>query len=128
MEGSRGTAMTDLTTLESRPALFDPTPGGGLRVRGTRIPVERGVNAYRAGDTPEQIVDDYDSLSLADVYRLIAFYLDHRVAVEAYVREQAEVADQLQARIEAGMPGRRAEMLERWARREAANAPAGDGR
>jgi len=120
--------MTDLTTLESRPVLFDPTPGGGFRMRGTRIPVERVVNAYRAGDTPEQIADDYDTLSLADVYRLIAFYLDHRADVDAYVREQAEVADQLQARIEAGMPGRRAEMLERWARREAANAPAGDGR
>jgi uncharacterized protein (DUF433 family) len=120
--------MTNLTKLEARPIQFDSTPNGGFRIRGTRIPMERVVTAYRMGDTPEQIVDDYDTLTLADVHRVIAFYLDHRATIDAYLREQAEIADELQARIEAGMPSRRAEMQDRWAKREAANAPIGDGR
>ena len=120
--------MTDLTKLEARPMLFDVGPDGGARIRGTRIPVERIINAYLAGDTPEQIVDDYDTLLLADVYRLLGFYMDHRTEVDAYIREQGEAADRLQARIESAQPSRRAEMLARWADREGTNAPAGDGR
>jgi uncharacterized protein (DUF433 family) len=74
---------------------------GVLRVTGTRIPLERVVEGYKAGATPEQIVQAFDSLRLADVYTLIGYYLDHTDQVEQYLREQDELADEVRRNIEA---------------------------
>ncbi|MBO0699558.1 MAG: DUF433 domain-containing protein, partial [Zavarzinella sp.] len=64
-------------TFEPRPVPLDRLPNGVLRVAGTRIGLDLVIGAYKAGQTPEQIVEAYDSLRLADVYALIAYYLDH---------------------------------------------------
>jgi uncharacterized protein (DUF433 family) len=74
---------------------------GVLRVTGTRIPLEQIVEGYKAGQTPQQIVEAFDTLRLADVYTLIGYYLDHTEQVEQYLREQDEQADELRRQIEA---------------------------
>jgi uncharacterized protein (DUF433 family) len=104
------------------------TENGVWRVTGTRIPLERVVECYRAGLTPEDIVDSFDSLKLSDVYALIGYYLDHREAVEQYLRQGEEEADEVRKMIEARQPprpGLREELLARKARREANDAEAG---
>ena len=58
---------------------------GVWRVAGTRVPLERVVESYKAGDTPEQIVTDFDTLPLAAVYHVIAYYLTNKEEVEAYL-------------------------------------------
>lgn len=118
-------------TLEARPVPLDRLPNGVLRVAGTRIGLDLVIGAYLAGETPEQIVEAYDSLRLADVYALIAYYLDHTAEVEAYLREYEESAQEVRRKIEATQPERsafRKELRKRWARREAGNAANGDGR
>jgi uncharacterized protein (DUF433 family) len=70
----------------------DPVPlwtteHGSVRVRGTRVGLEIVVDAYDEGATPEEIVRRYDTLSLADVYATIAYYLRHREEVRAYMDE-----------------------------------------
>jgi uncharacterized protein (DUF433 family) len=105
--------------LEPRPVPLTPIEGGVLRVTGTRIPLERIVECYKAGETPEGIVDSFDTLRLADVYAVISFYLDHKEEVEEYIREQEEQAEELRRLIEASQPARpgfREELLARWAR------------
>jgi uncharacterized protein (DUF433 family) len=101
---------------------------GVYRVTDTRIPLERIIECYKAGLTPEDTVDAYDTLRLSDVYALIGYYLDHKEKVEEYLREQDEEGDKMQRMIEKAMPlrpGFREDLLARWARRQQENGGAG---
>lgn len=98
--------MASNLTLEARPVPLDRLPNGALRVAGTRIGLDLVIDAYKHGQTPEQIVKSYDSLRLSDVHALISYYLDHTAEVEEYLREAEERALELQRRIEAAQPPR----------------------
>ncbi len=50
----------------------------------TRVPVGVVVAAWKRGDAPERIVEQFPSLSLADVNGVITYYLDHRREMEAH--------------------------------------------
>lgn len=67
---------------------------GVLRVAGTRILLDTVVAAFGHGATPEEICQRYPTLSLADAYAVIGYYLRYRAEVEAYIdrREQAGAA------------------------------------
>jgi uncharacterized protein (DUF433 family) len=123
--------MSSSPTLEARPVPLDRLPNGVLRVAGTRIGLDLVIGAYKAGQTPEQIVEAYDSLRLADVYALIAYYLDHTEQVEEHLREEDKLAEELCRKIEASQPPRtvtREVLLERKARMEEARRNAEAGR
>ncbi len=102
--------MTSILVLEPRAVPLTRLDNGVYRVTGTRIPLERIVESYKDGATPEEIVDSFDTLRLADVYTLIGYYLDHREAVEQYLREQEEQAEEIRRKIE--MSGRPKGVLE----------------
>jgi uncharacterized protein (DUF433 family) len=64
---------------------------GVVRVGGTRVTLETVVAAFHEGATAEEIVQQYPSLKLADVYQVIGYYLRRTSEVEAYLqRRQAE--------------------------------------
>jgi uncharacterized protein (DUF433 family) len=108
--------------LDPRPVPLTELDNGVLRVTGTRIPLERIVEHYRAGQTPEQIVEAFDTLRLSDVYALLGYYLDNREAVDDYVRQMEELGDQMEQKIKVEMPLRarfKDELRERWARLQA---------
>lgn len=75
--------------------------GRVVRVRGTRIPLETIVWDFQHGATPEEIVLDFPTLDLGDVYTVIGYYLHHRDAVDAYVREGEIAAERVRQEIEA---------------------------
>jgi uncharacterized protein (DUF433 family) len=83
------------------PALqADPLPlrteeDGGIRVGDTRVHLEILMAEYKKGRTPEDIVRSYDTLKLADVYAVIAYYLRHTEEVEAYLARRDQEADAL---------------------------------
>jgi uncharacterized protein (DUF433 family) len=86
--------------------LMDPVPihedaSGALRVGETRVLLDLVVNAFEDGATPETIVQQYDTLRLADVYAVIAYYLRHRGEVDEYLRRREQQAAGLRQRIEA---------------------------
>lgn len=93
---------------------------GVVRVGGMRITLDTIVYAFSDGASAEQIVDDYSSLSLADVYATIAYYLRHKEAVDAYLRERERQAAAIQAEHEARFPqhGIRERLLARLAAQE----------
>ncbi len=64
---------------------------GALRVGGTRVLLEMLVWAHKRGDTPEDIVEQYPSLALADVYGVIAYYLRNKSAIEVYLAERERI-------------------------------------
>src|SRR5262245_25931815 len=73
---------------------------GAIRVGGTRVLLELVVHAFQDGATPEQIVQNYDTLTLADVYAVISYYLRHRAEVENYLIRRDKEAEELRRKIE----------------------------
>ncbi|HKI37464.1 MAG TPA: DUF433 domain-containing protein [Gemmataceae bacterium] len=100
--------------------------GGAVRVGNSRISLDLVVEQYENGMMPEDMVRAYDSLVLADIHAVIAYYLRHRDEVRAYLKRRAEEAEALRGKIEAERPRvSRAELLARRSAREKANAPTG---
>ncbi|HEY4014231.1 MAG TPA: DUF433 domain-containing protein [Polyangiaceae bacterium] len=77
---------------------------GVIRVSGTRVSLETVVVTFEAGATAEEIVQRYPSLELAAVYAVIAYVLDHRDEVTAYVAKRHEATRTLRSEIEAHFP------------------------
>ncbi|MBI3973871.1 MAG: DUF433 domain-containing protein [Chloroflexi bacterium] len=98
--------------------------GGTFRVGATRVPLDTVVHAFNEGATPEEIVQRYSTLRLADVYAVISYYLHNRAEVEAYLRRREQEAENLRRKIEADFAphGIRERLLAR--RAEARSAPA----
>jgi len=68
--------------------LITTTREGLWRVAGTRVSVDSVVHAFWSGSTPEQVVQDYEGVSLDQVYGVIHWYLTHRTVADAYLRTQ----------------------------------------
>lgn len=108
--------------LDPRPVPLTELDNGVLRVTGTRIPLELIVSHHRAGKTPEQIVEAFDTLRLSDVYTLIGYYLENQAEVDEYIRLMDLLGDEMERKIKAEMPlrpGFKQELKERWARLQA---------
>jgi uncharacterized protein (DUF433 family) len=84
---------------------------GAIRIVGSRVSLESVLYHYKAGATPEQIACKFPSLRLADIYSIVAYYLNHRESVEEYLREAEAAGDAIQSRVES-QPGYQASMDE----------------
>jgi len=87
----------------------DPVPlvqdeDGFMRVQGTRITLDTVVAAFREGATAEEIVQQYPSISLADVYQVIGYCLRHSSEIEAYLSERRATARRTREHNEATWP------------------------
>ena len=74
---------------------------GVIRVGGTRVRLDTVISAFNEGCIPEEIVSQYPVLKLADVYAVIAYYLNDRAAIDDYMSNRLETARTLQQEIEA---------------------------
>jgi uncharacterized protein (DUF433 family) len=86
--------------------LPDPPPlaadaDGVLRIAGTRVTLDTLVAAFREGATAETIAEQYPSLSLADVYSTIGYYLRHQEEVDDYLQRGREQAAEVRRQNEA---------------------------
>jgi len=98
--------------------------GGAVRVGNSRVSLDLVVGQYENGMTPEDMVRAYDTLMLADVHAVIAYYLRHRDDVRAYLKRREEEAEALRAKIEAAHPRvPREELLARRRAQEKDDAP-----
>jgi uncharacterized protein (DUF433 family) len=73
---------------------------GVVRIAETRVTLDTLVTAFEEGSTAEEIVHQYPSLHLADVYSVIAYYLRRRPEVEAYLRDRQRQASEVRAQNE----------------------------
>jgi uncharacterized protein (DUF433 family) len=72
--------------------------GGLFRIAGTRVALDCVVEAWQNGASPEELVEQYDSLQLDDIYAVITFYLRHQEEVDKYLaRQKAESGEALEA-------------------------------
>jgi uncharacterized protein (DUF433 family) len=73
---------------------------GVIRVGGTRVTLDTVVAAFEAGATAEEIVQQYPSVALADVYSVIAYYLRHRNEVQDYLTVRQQQAAEIRVQNE----------------------------
>jgi uncharacterized protein (DUF433 family) len=63
---------------------------GNYYVAGTRISLDSIVHAFRRGESPETICQNFELLRLEEVYGAIAYYLANQADIDAYLLRQNE--------------------------------------
>ena len=101
-------------------ALLDAIPlardaDGVFRVGGTRVTLDLVIRTFNRGATAEEIVQDFPSLELSDVYQVIGYYLKHSAELSEYLRKrERDEAEMLAAHAEEWQPkGLRERLLAR---------------
>src|SRR5947209_19331088 len=89
-------------TVTSEPVPLRTEADGSVRVGNTRVLLDLVVAAFLDGASAEEIVEQFPTLDLADVYSVLGFYLRNRDAVDAYLQERQRYAKDVRAEIEAG--------------------------
>jgi uncharacterized protein (DUF433 family) len=107
-----GRAMSLTIHADTVPLRVDET--GTVRIVQTRVLLDLVVRAFRDGATPEEIVQMYESLSLSNVYAVIAYSLLHREEIDAYLAQRARDAAEARTKVDARqrpLPDIRARLL-----------------
>ncbi|MBN2580282.1 MAG: DUF433 domain-containing protein [Pirellulales bacterium] len=86
--------------IQTDPLQLREDSSGGLRIGQSRVLLELVLRAFQDGATPEAIVQRYPTLSLDQVYSVIAYYLQHHHEMERYLAGREEQAAEVQQRIE----------------------------
>ena len=111
-------------TIMSLAAVADPLPlttdsTGVIRVGGTRVTLDTIVYSFQEGATAEEILQQYPSLELPDIYAVIGYYLRHREDVDEYLAQREQYAAEVRKNFEARSDV--TEFRERLLKRQAQN-------
>ncbi len=82
-------------TVATDPIPLSSDSDGVVRVSNTRVTLDTVITAFLEGATAEEIVEQYPSLELADVYSVIGYYLRRKTEVDAYLKIRQERAAQV---------------------------------
>lgn len=83
--------------------------GGKPRISGTRIRVQDIVAWTELGRSPDEIIDGYPHITLADVHAALAYYHDHRDEIDRQIQEDEEFIAKFRAEYLARKAGRDAD-------------------
>ena len=91
--------MVDAAAKAQVPADYiEATPGvcgGKPRIRGTRIKVSEVAWRHDDGQSPDEIIEAFPHLTLAQVHAALAYYYDHHEEIERQSREEDEAVTAL---------------------------------
>jgi uncharacterized protein (DUF433 family) len=73
--------------VELRPGV----QGGRPVIKGSRFPVSSIVQNYRRGLSVDEILDQFPSLSPAEVYDALSYYHDHQAQIDVEITELNDV-------------------------------------
>jgi len=59
-------------------------------IAGTRVSLDSIVHAFRRGESPETICQNFEVLRLEEVYGAITYYLANQAEIDAYLVGQSE--------------------------------------
>lgn len=99
---------------------------GRAFILGTKMRVSMiWIDYHHNGHSPEQIVDSYPHLTLAQVHAALSYYYDHSATVDVEIAEGLRYADEMRANFE-DRPGHQAfmEKVRRYRESNAAKSPA----
>jgi uncharacterized protein (DUF433 family) len=85
---------------------------GALRIAGTRVGLSSIVAGFQDGESPDRIAQEFPTVTVAQVYGAIAYYLEYRKLIDDFfakvdreferrVRPLSETNPELFARLEA---------------------------
>jgi uncharacterized protein (DUF433 family) len=89
--------MATITNIGSLIVRDPEIRGGRPRLADTGVTVRSIVIWYQQGSTPEQIVDQFGHLSLAQVYAALAYYHANRDEIDADLAEEDRLFEALTA-------------------------------
>lgn len=75
-------------SLQTKPLPLAADGQGVVHVGDMRVSLDTVVFAFEHGATPEEIVADYSTLDLTDVYAIIAYYLQNQTESEDYLQRR----------------------------------------
>jgi len=84
----------------------DPVPlhgdeRGNVYVGMSRVLLDTIINHFKQGMTPDDIARGFDTISRADVYATLAYYLRHQDEVDAYLAERVRECEEQRRMLEA---------------------------
>jgi len=90
--------------IDVQPVPLETHKNGVVRIKGTRVTLDTVISAFLDGDTAEEIVEQYLSLELADVYAILGYYLKNRESVDKYLQKRQKQADKVRQENETHFP------------------------
>ena len=85
--------MNTATVTESIPVVMDHD--GVMRILHSRVTLDTLVSAFQGGATAEEIAQQYPTVSLADIYSIIGYYIRRRPEIDAYLARRQQAAQQV---------------------------------
>jgi uncharacterized protein (DUF433 family) len=79
------------------PEVLVEWPDGEIMLKGHRISLYHVIDKYQGGLTPEQILEEYPTLSLEKIYSVLAFYHENKAEVDEYVANYRAELDRQEA-------------------------------
>ncbi|MEW4567713.1 DUF433 domain-containing protein [Tautonia sp. JC769] len=90
--------MATVSSIAEHIVITPGTCGGRPRIAGHRITVQNIVICHeQMGMTPEQIVEDYETITLADVHAALVYFYDHRDEIQTDIRREEELCKEIEA-------------------------------
>ncbi len=77
-----------LPAMEKIP--IEEDSNGVLKIIGTRVPLDTIIHAFLKGATAEEIVQQYPTLDLPDVYYVFGYFLKNRQEMEHYLKKRRQ--------------------------------------
>jgi uncharacterized protein (DUF433 family) len=76
---------------------------GTIRVKDTRLLIDMIVDAHNRGTGPEEIFESFpsDAYTVADIYSIIAYYLQNKTKIDEYLAKREKEAEKVWKKIEA---------------------------
>lgn len=79
-----------LVIEQTQPVPLTQGTDGVIRVAGTRVTLDTVAHEFERGATPEEIVQRFPVLPLADVYSVLGYMLRHQKQVAAYLEARKD--------------------------------------
>ncbi|HLY26021.1 MAG TPA: DUF433 domain-containing protein [Aggregatilineales bacterium] len=87
--------------IQAPPVPLEIKEDGVVRVTGSRVTLDTVVGAFNEGASAEEIVEQYPSLALTDVYAVLNYYLHEKQTVDVYLSEYRQRGEQIRREVEA---------------------------
>ncbi len=95
-------------SLSILPLMNEPVPlkvdsDEVIRVGNTRVTFDTIVAVFKNGATPEEIIYQFPTLNLSDVYAVISYYLRNEEKVNSYLSQRQKIAQQVLQQNQTGL-------------------------
>ena len=94
--------MSTITDIGTLIVCTPETCGGRPRIAGRRVSVQAIVVLYKQGMSPEEIAEEFEFLTLAQIYAALAYYHANKDEIEDYLAEEKVEYERLEAEYIAG--------------------------